>query len=29
MTKAILGMLAFFAIVALMAWAFGLTGGPK
>ena len=29
MTKAILAMAAFFAIVALMAWAFGFTGGPR
>jgi len=27
MTKAILAMLGFFAIVALMAWALGMTGG--
>jgi hypothetical protein len=29
MTKVILGMVAFFALVALMAWAFGFTGGPQ
>jgi len=27
MTKAVLAMLAFFVIVALMAWALGMTGG--
>lgn len=29
MTKTVLGMVAFFAIVIVMAWALGFTGGPR